>query len=86
MMIGANMATISNADQSFEYHVQLEQICEIAFVEKETPNKTLRIVRLINEHGDSMTSLILVDMSDNASKWFANLIQRHGSIVHLDSL
>jgi putative heme iron utilization protein len=77
------MATLANADQSFEYHVQLEQICEIAFVEKETPNKTLRIVRLINQEGDSITSLILVDVSDDAQKWFADLIQRHGSMVRL---
>lgn len=77
------MATLANADQSFEYHVQLEQICEIAFVEKETPNKILRIVRLMNQEGDSITSLILVDVSDDAQKWFADLIQRHGSIVRL---
>jgi putative heme iron utilization protein len=77
------MATIANADQSFEYHIQLEQINEIAFVEKETPNKTLRIVRLMNEDGDSITSLILVDVSEDAQKWFADLIQRHGSVVRL---
>jgi hypothetical protein len=83
---GANMATIANADQSFEYHVQLEQIYEIAFVEKETPNKTLRIVRFMNENGDSITSFILVDVSAEAQKWFTDLIQTHGDVLRLYSL
>ena len=82
-MTGANMVTLANADQSFEYHVQLEQICQIAFVEKETPNKTLRIVRLLNANGDSISSLILVDVSDDAQQWFRDLIQRHGTMVQL---
>jgi putative heme iron utilization protein len=80
------MVTIANADQSFEYHIQLEQIYEIAFVEKVTPNKTLRIVRLMNENGDSITSFILVDGSNEAQKWFADLIQRHGNVVRLFTL
>ena len=77
------MATLANEDQSFEYHIQLEQIGKISFVEKETPNKTLRIVRLLNDSGESITSLILVDVSDDAQKWFGDMIQRHGSIVQL---
>ena len=77
------MATFANADQSFEYHVQLEQICKVAFVVKETPKKTLRIVRLMNDSDDSITSFILVDASDDAQKWFDDLIQRYGSIVQL---
>ena len=77
------MATFANADQSFEYHVQLEQICQAAFILKETPNKTLRIVRLLNDSKDSITSFILADASDEAQKWFDDLIQRYGSIVQL---
>ena len=80
---GANMVTFANEDQSFEFHVQLEQVRQIAFVEKETPKKTLRIVRLVNTDGATMTSLILVDTSDEAQQWFSDMIQRHGSVIQL---
>jgi putative heme iron utilization protein len=79
------MVTLCNADQSFEYHVKLDQIRKIAFIEKEAPNKskTLRIVRILNATGESITSLILVDTSDSARVWFNDLIQRHGSEMQL---
>jgi hypothetical protein len=81
---GANMATFANEDQSFEYHVQLEQISKIMLIEKETPNKkVLRIIRLLNATGDSMSSFILADSSEAAKVWYHDLVQRRGNEIVL---
>lgn len=78
------MATFANEDQSFEYHVQLEQISKIMLIEKETPNKkVLRIIRFLNSTGDSMSSFILADSSEAAKGWYHDLVERRGNEIVL---
>jgi hypothetical protein len=78
------MLTLANVDQSFEYHVQLEQVCKIVLIEKETPTKkTLRIIRLLNALGESMSSFILTDTTEQALSWYHELVQRRGNEIQL---
>lgn len=87
---GANLLTLAADDASWEYHVQLSQVSKIVLVEKKTPSKTLRIVRLLNAEGESMSSLILVvpeteekEGRGDAIQWFHNLVERYGSELQL---
>ena len=80
---GANLLTFSSSDQSFEFHVQLSEVSKIVLVEKKTPAKTLRILRLLNPQGGSMTSLILADASDEATAWYHGLVEQRGSEIQL---
>ena len=77
------MLTVASEDQSFEYHVQLTDVSKIVLVEKETPAKTLRIVRLLNAEGESMSSLILADTTEAATKWYHSLVEKRGSEIQL---
>lgn len=80
---GSNLLTLASEDHSFEYHLTLDQVSKIVFVSKETPKKTMRIVRLLNAEGVSMSSLILADETDAAAKWYEGLIEKHGSEIQL---
>jgi len=80
---GANLLTFASEDQSFEFHLQLSEVSKIALVEKETPAKTLRIIRLLNAEGESMSSLILADTSDEATKWYHGIVEKRGSEIQL---
>lgn len=80
---GANLLTLASEDQSFEFHLQLSEVSKIALVEKETPAKTLRIIRLLNAEGESMSSLILADTSDEATKWYHGIVEERGSEIQL---
>ena len=80
---GANMLTLASKDQAFEFHVQLTEVSKIVLVEKETPAKTLRIIRLLNSMGESMSSMILADTSDAAKKWYHGLVEKRGSEIQL---
>lgn len=73
------MVTFASEDQSFEFHVQLSKVCSFALVERETPKKTMCILRMMNSDKQSMASLILTDTSDAARAWFQKLIEKHGS-------
>lgn len=77
------MLTLASKDASFEYHLQLSDVSKIVLVEKETPAKTLRIVRLLNAEGESMSSLILADSSDAATKWYHGLVEKRGNEIQL---
>jgi putative heme iron utilization protein len=77
------MLTLASADQAFEFHLQLTDISKIVLVEKETPAKTLRIVRFLNAVGESMSSLILTDASDEAKAWYHGLVETQGSEIQL---
>jgi hypothetical protein len=52
-------------------------------VEKETPAKTLRIIRMLNAEGESMTSLILADPSEEALQWYHKLVETRGGVIQL---
>lgn len=80
---GNNLLTLATTDQSFEYHLQLSQVSKIVVLEKETPKKVLRIIRLLNAEGESMSSLILADESNKAVDWFKGLIGIFGDEIQL---
>jgi hypothetical protein len=87
---GANLLTLASGDASWEYHVQLSEVFKVALVEKQTPAKTLRIVRLVNATGDSISSLILVPdhpghskKEEEAIQWFHGLVEKYGSEIQL---
>jgi putative heme iron utilization protein len=81
---GANLLTLANEDQSFEFHLQLSEVSKIVLLEKPTPSKTLRIVRILNAAGESMSSLILADESQEAVTWFEQgLIATFGTEIQL---
>lgn len=80
---GANLLTLASADQSFEYHLQLSQVSKMVLLRKETPSKVMRIIRILNDQGESMSSLILADESDAAVKWFTELGETYGTDIQL---
>lgn len=80
---GSYLVTFASDDQSFEFHVQLGQVKQFALLEKATPSKTMRIIRILNDDDVSMASLILADSSDAASVWFSDLVKRSGNKVVL---
>lgn len=77
------MMTLASSDQAFEFHVRLSDVSKISMLEKETPAKTLRVIRLLNSTGDSLSSLILADDSDAAHEWYHELVQSRGSEMQL---
>jgi hypothetical protein len=77
--------TMASDDQSFEFHIDLSQITKIAFIEKETPSKTLRIIRLMNTN-ETLASLILATSSDDAYAWFKHdLLGKYGNEIDLST-
>lgn len=80
---GANLMTLASEDHSFEYHLQLSEVSKIVLATKETPKKTMRIIRLLNANGESMSSLILAEDSEAATKWYESLKEKHGSEIQL---
>lgn len=67
---GDNLLTLATTDQETEFHLRLSQVKKVVITKKETPSKTLRIVRLVNVDGEGMCSLILADQSEAATKWY----------------
>jgi hypothetical protein len=80
---GTNMLTLANTDQTFEFHLQLAEVSKMVLLEKVTPAKTLRIVRILNAAGESMSSLILADESEAAVTWYEGLIAKYGKEIQL---
>lgn len=80
---GKNLMTLASEDKSFEFHVQLADVRQIELSEKETPMKTMRIVRFVGTEGLSMCSLILADPSEAATKWFHGLVEEYGETIAL---
>jgi hypothetical protein len=80
---GTNMLTLANTDQTFEFHLQLAQVSKMVLLEKITPAKTLRLIRILNGAGDSVSSLILADESEAAVTWYEGLIAKYGTEIQL---
>ena len=80
---GENLMTLASEDKSFEFHLQLADVSQIALLEKETPMKTMRIIRVLGTEGQSMCSLILADQSDSAIQWFHGLVEEHGATIEV---
>eukprot|EP00551_Chaetoceros_affinis_P002575 CAMPEP_0203634124 /NCGR_PEP_ID=MMETSP0088-20131115/1174_1 /ASSEMBLY_ACC=CAM_ASM_001087 /TAXON_ID=426623 /ORGANISM="Chaetoceros affinis, Strain CCMP159" /LENGTH=181 /DNA_ID=CAMNT_0050487671 /DNA_START=115 /DNA_END=660 /DNA_ORIENTATION=- len=80
---GAELITFASSDSSFEFHVNLDKIKNVSFVEssRSMPNgeeKVLRICRLINSEGASACSLILTDSSSDSLEWFGQMKKKFG--------
>ena len=78
---GKNLMTLASEDKSFEFHLQLADVSEIAVLEKETPMKTMRLIRVLGAEGQSMCSLILADQSDAAVEWFQGIGNKYGESI-----
>lgn len=63
---GDRLITFASSNNDFEFHVYVDKITNISFVER----NELKICRLLNGEGKSACSLILKDASDDALKWF----------------
>ena len=76
---GDLILTMASEDQSFEFHVKIQQVHKIVLVEREVPGKTIRIIRMTNAEEQSMCSLILGEYSDEAAAFFQGLVTKYGS-------
>ena len=72
---GERLLTFASEDQSFEFHVKIEQICKICFV----ATSERRVARFLSESGTPICSLILGDSSAEAGEWFDGLIEKFGN-------
>lgn len=80
---GKNLMTLASEDKTFEFHLQLADVSEIAVLEKETPMKTMRLIRVLGVEGESMCSLILADQSDAAVEWFRGIGKKYGESIEV---
>ena len=80
---GKNLMTLASEDKSFEFHLHLADVEQISVLEKETPMKTMRLVRILGAEGQSMCSLILADTSDEACEWFHKMKEEYGETIDL---
>ena len=80
---GNNLMTLASEDKSFEFHLQLADVSQVEILEKETPMKTMRIIRVLGSEKQSMCSLILADQSDPAIQWFHGLVEQYGATIDL---
>lgn len=78
---GEKLVTLASDDQSFEFHVKVDQVKKIVFAETkkatDTGEKILRICRLLNEAGGSICSLILGETSEESIAWFSELKSKY---------
>ncbi|KAG7360756.1 hypothetical protein IV203_035855 [Nitzschia inconspicua] len=78
---GANLATFASDDQSFEFHLVIAQVSKVAMVEKASPvkeGKMMRILRFLNNEEKPICSLILAEESTDAAEWYKKLLTEHG--------
>jgi len=78
---GANLVTFASEDQSFEFHLMIAQVSKVAMIEKPSPvkkGKTMRIMRFLNAEEKSICSLILADKSADATGWFQQTVSKYG--------
>jgi len=75
---GANLVTFASEDKLFELHLQTAEIAKVALVERETPHRTMRILRLIKEGGESICSLIVSEDSEATMEWFSAMKTKYG--------
>lgn len=81
---GERLITFASADKSFEFHLKIDLVSKITFVERENGDKLLRICRFQTQDGQPMCSLILAD--DDSSKvetWFQAMTQTYGTEINL---
>ena len=81
---GERLVTLASDDKAFEFHLKIDQVSKITFVERENGDKLLRICRFQSQDGQPMCSLILAD--DDNSKvetWFHAMAQTYGTEINL---
>jgi hypothetical protein len=81
---GSSIVTFASEDQSFEFHLMPAQIASAVLVEKPSPTKegkTMRLLRLLNSEGGSVCSLILADDSGPAESWFQSISSTYGTEI-----
>mmetsp|Transcript_17600 Transcript_17600/g.26717 ORF Transcript_17600/g.26717 Transcript_17600/m.26717 type:complete len:175 (-) Transcript_17600:20-544(-) len=78
---GQIFLTMASVDQSFEFHLKLQMIGKVALIERELPEKTTRLIRIMNRDEESMSTLILSNSSEEASSWFKGMIDKYGSEI-----
>ena len=83
---GEKLVTFASNDQSFEFHVKVEQICKIVFVANGGADQTKKVARFLSEIGTPICSLILCETDDEeeaARIWFDELVNKYGNEVIL---
>lgn len=70
---GEPIITFASPDKSFEFHVKINEIQAIQFIEKQS----MKICRLLNSNDVSVCSLILKDDSLEASSWFMDMKSKY---------
>jgi hypothetical protein len=86
---GENLLTVSSDDASFEYHLRISQVASIAIIEKPSPvrsDRIMRLVRFLNDAGQSLTSFIVADGGDDterAEQLFQELSVKYGNELML---
>lgn len=87
---GQRLVTLASQDQSFEFHINVDQVQEVVFVEKNVKildntsnedgggedNKIMRICRFLNQGGDSICSLILSEGNSSDGQEIAEWFAR----------
>ena len=79
---GESLTTFASEDQSFEFHLMIAQVSKIVLTEK-TGERVMQIFRFLTAEGKPMCSLILADKSNEAQKWFASMMEKHGADIQL---
>ena len=79
---GGKLVTLASEDQSFEFHVKVNEVDKVIFVQSARPaedgeEKILRICRLMNGEGGSICSLILNEYGQDAIDWFSDMEGRY---------
>jgi hypothetical protein len=81
---GANLVTFASENQSFELHLMTAQVSKIVLAEKERPTGgMMRILRLLNDVGKPICSLIVADDSPEAADWYQGMTAKYGQEVQL---
>ena len=81
---GANLVTFASEDQSFEFHLMTAQVSKVVLAEKERPTGgMMRILRLLNDVGKPICSLIVAENSPKAAEWYLDMTAKYGQELQL---
>lgn len=92
---GQRLVTLASQDQTFEFHIKIDQVKKVVFVEntktlldnaqqqqqqQQQTSKVMRICRFLNQDGDSICSLILSESGQEAVEWFTHMKECYGTL------
>lgn len=80
---GGRLVTLASEDQSFEFHVKVDEVDSVVFAESVRPledgeEKILRICRFMNGEA-TICSLILGASGEDVIEWFNDMKERYGN-------